>query len=76
MAGVALKVTCVCRLDTKCAFWGKKKPRFDLSVCPSAVPGPRNSALGWMLPKPMYRTSLLSQSTRKKYGCDAVFSSL
>lgn len=30
MAGVALKVTCACRLDTKCAFWGKKKTRFDL----------------------------------------------
>lgn len=24
MAGVALKVTCACRLDTKCAFWGKR----------------------------------------------------
>lgn len=34
MAGVALKVTCVCRLDTKCFFWGKKKNK----VWPICVP--------------------------------------
>lgn len=33
MAGVALKVTCVCRLDTKCAFWGKKKKQGLTYLC-------------------------------------------